>query len=1241
MDIVLSIIIGVTANGLYDSLKDVMEQSQINKICNELQGMATPEILAYHKNELYYNDLDAYITKNDIVPLVVRFCYNKQILEFLTKSEFTTLHTEEFLKLHKNFANLKSTISNIFWNLYVTIDKAINNCGFNQETRKITNQIRAESKEILLKSIESAEQLSEMQASLQNLEQITEQILRNQSHNPALSKNPNSDSFPDDEVYAQHYSRIKEIIDTNQTVESFPKAIKELNETIHDILENITQVSEDNRHLLLLYLYDTQAQYHANMGDLEQALQLIARADNQRGTQDKADYKRHYFIHAYILFQFHDNYKYKDSLILLEKAIALDNTYHAAVLLKFNLDAILLNSSFDEQLSSLEQYFKLHIESTDDNALLCDYFQSLGLLYSRYENYEIAIEAIEIAEEYQHCEENAANIAIAYYYWSVGKNPKGAVLHRSNIDYSKMLKSMEIMTDLLAKPEKLHVLLRNMLIPYYVSASYFCGQYKRVAHIEEYIKYADTDYQTVRNVVFGKSYLGLIDESDIEALTEEDKALIVMMKTVESGDLDLAIKGLEGKIETLPYENAKSLYQNLLGLYIRNREIEKYKACIQKMSDIGLSDVYYGLHCLMIAELEGDIEKAKEAFTRCLREPFDAAIVYEMRDFLIRNNLDAELIEFYKNIHNQIFEKSFAIDEVDCFYGKAIEFLIQKDYALARKIYEQLPRNFISDLTYYKIEVLIFGIVSDHASLIQSYGNLYSLRKGITDKIGQAQSYRSMMDISGAENAISEALAHTGLSNEEKSMCYALMSELCLYKEDYEESYKYAKKNAEMNEHIPSHPSHQALLAISMHCNKIDEGVMRALAHKEKNPVVVDWLKTISIPTDEDGEIIPETIFATFKDVLGDSGSSFKNLVEGYRKQYFTIYHLSELFNTTLANTLSWHELYKLKMRIFSGSIDLLQGEVDVIGDEIIVDALTLLILAKTELLFLLNDYKKVYISASSVEKIQSEYLNGLRMGSRYTVCAYRHIEKEKNIHIYPNTPLITADMERFRLPKYLYDALEYAYTNDIHFLYADESMLNYIEALSERNPTFISILAILKKHNNKEKSSMFRFKLLKCDYQFINFDADDMYYQLFLNDFKFKKTDMEPFFRCKSHHDMYSFGNVYYLLASKLIYEDQKRCAIDLVIYVFRFLDKTSKRSEHYYNPKSHNWLNSDDAKRYIIMQRFVYFTLVLLVGLLYRNGSQYKAVIDNYEFLYILPDTINKVKERCQTEFGNTLPV
>jgi hypothetical protein len=180
---------------------------------------------------------------------------------------------------------------------------------------------------------------------------------------------------------------------------------------------------------------------------------------------------------------------------------------------------------------------------------------------------------------------------------------------------------------------------------------------------------------------------------------------------------------------------------------------------------------------------------------------------------------------------------------------------------------------------------------------------------------------------------------------------------------------------------------------------------------------------------------------------------------------------------------------------------------------------------------------------------------------------AYKAIEKATNVVICPNQPNASEDMEKLSFPNFLYDALMWAVESKTSFLYADETMLPFISYMGITSVEVISITALLRNHNNQNQASDSRYDLLLSDYQFINFTHTDIYRVLSLNSFEVEKSNIEPFFRCKSYHDMDSYGAVYARLLRQLIEESRTQCAIDFSRYVFSFLDKTKKRSFHCWN--------------------------------------------------------------------------
>jgi len=319
-------------------------------------------------------------------------------------------------------------------------------------------------------------------------------------------------------------------------------------------------------------------------------------------------------------------------------------------------------------------------------------------------------------------------------------------------------------------------------------------------------------------------------------------------------------------------------------------------------------------------------------------------------------------------------------------------------------------------------------------------------------------------------------------------------------------------------------------------------------------------------------------------------------------------------------------------MRIFSGDNTLLTDEAARFENKIVLDALSLLIISKMDMLPILDVFEEIHITSSNVIKIKSECMDGLTRGRHsFAYRAYKAIESFENIYIRPDSPEISDVAQQFHIPKYLYDAVVYAVENDMPFLYADEMILHLFKFIFEGTVKTISISSILRNLPQADVAKDYVYRLLKSNYQFINFNAYDMYYQISQNGFDLSKADIEPFFRCKSDHDMLSFGNVYCHLLERLIYEKQKDCAIDFVSYVFKFIDKTSRRSEYYKRMLEYNEDSVECKIKYYTMQRFVMHTLAWLFEILYFYGEPYSFLIEECKFEYISHEVVEKAKLYC----------
>ena len=396
---------------------------------------------------------------------------------------------------------------------------------------------------------------------------------------------------------------------------------------------------------------------------------------------------------------------------------------------------------------------------------------------------------------------------------------------------------------------------------------------------------------------------------------------------------------------------------------------------------------------------------------------------------------------------------------------------------------------------------------------------------------------------------------------------------------------------------------------------------------------MVDWLKEIRFPVGDDGKINPDDLMFVLNEATGGA-NDFKMILKYYSNSVLSLYHLCENGCYSINNVLSWHGR-DLKLRIFSGDIERLNEEADNIKEEIVVDALSLLMLAKLDLLFLLNIFNIIHITSSNVEKLQYEYLDGLSKDHKScTYKAYKLLESSKKFKIHPDFPEMTKKANDYYIPKYLYDAVSFSISHEIGFLYADEVILHFMKPVFLEDVTCISIPALLRNHQSHEDARMHRFRLLKDNYHFINFDYLDMYHQLSVNDYDFSKTDIKPFFQCKSSHDMNSYGRVYYTLLACLIEENHSNCAIDFAKYVLQFLDKTTKRSRYHMLQPENYRISPYDEYRYQTMMDFVVLTLTYFMCILYRSGEPYSSLVNDYKFEYIPKHAIDDAKE-CAREY------
>jgi len=152
MSIVGDLILGVVGAGLYDKLGNVHEKSQIKKVMDELKNTSQFDVSKHQVNEVYYNALDSYITRKNIVPWLIEICYDKRNPGFISAKEFSEKEADLFINQNNQYLGLRSTFVKIFYDLYSVVNIALNN--LNESDRVLANAVY-ESKHYLGSKLDS------------------------------------------------------------------------------------------------------------------------------------------------------------------------------------------------------------------------------------------------------------------------------------------------------------------------------------------------------------------------------------------------------------------------------------------------------------------------------------------------------------------------------------------------------------------------------------------------------------------------------------------------------------------------------------------------------------------------------------------------------------------------------------------------------------------------------------------------------------------------------------------------------------------------------------------------------------------------------------------------------------------------------------------------------------------------------------------------------------------------------
>ncbi len=1110
-------------------------------------------LLKKYGNEVYYNDLDGYITANNVIDLLFKAIRGKSNAQPQTERQFKNLNAKRFIEHNPQYRRNKvvsSRIPGIFGEIFNIVVTSVMSLNPHSDHGKLQRTME----------ISTATILGGQQVIDSKLDKILENI---QERQPLLVANGIADiateaigKCPEDVALVTQ--KIKEIEKEYQKKHRFSDALSRYYELLQNIASTLIGYSQEEVNTLICILNCNIALCQVNIGLPEKAFQSLL--DIPPDTASKS--KVYHFVYALLYVQQNDIENYSAALSHIDAALKIDPNYHSAFIVRQFLLVNLHQEKAQNALHDMEEHFDGIISKGEDRDNIVEYYQFHGLINMYADFYSEAIEDFNSAETYGYDPVyTKLNIAATMYCEATAAVPKGQRLLAPSVNQSVLLKAITLLNEII-DAIKSNVDYDNVCkraVTLYTSACAAIGKKHDLSPVDDYI-YEGLEYEDLRSILLGASEA--LTDSQLSLLEPEDRVFCTVRDMMDSGNGEACREYIIGLIEKGNQNVSAPVFHVLLQTCLMTKSSNDYWKFRSSAGDYGIcGDVLESMDACAF-ELDGNLRQAKLLFDKIALSSADDNILENTLRFYFRNNCTDEIRALFLRMHELIITKSMYIANAELLYQDVNKFFIARRDPVIEKILSELPAQLVSAKCRLQLYASYYSATCNSPELLNCLTELSCADGEFTNAYNTALCATRLLKYDKAIN-ICYSLEERTEKNDDKVKLFWLISDILLLQGNLDDSFLWAKKAHEFTSTNPYDRSHQAFLARAFRCNH-REAFEDILEYKEEHPVVVNWLYKFSVPESE------EDVVSCIQNALDEFAPDHASYLE-HEKQMAKLYKQGVV---PISMILKWYDGNILRLFSFAmeHKLNLAQGNYEKLMDDckrlrqaVVVDALTLIIIAYHSCLPAFDGFSQVYVNYGSIATIQqlflsygfdclSDILTWFRVSSNVVFEPNGFTDEESAV-----TEIFSSDFTA---------CCSIAYTYKIPYLYCDVTAWRFqqIPELGvDKNIEFISIPAVCYKSfaNDQEMLAEALYGLLR-DATFINFNAGTILHQIRKQNYNVSKELMAPFMCCTSTCDMHSFAAVY-LSAVEALNSENPDAAVALADIVLEDAFKIWKRGTYY----------------------------------------------------------------------------
>lgn len=1148
--------------GVESMIDKVTELVDVNIRDPHLIKSIEEQLNSKYGNDTFYNDFCAYINENRTIERVIEMFYNIKAAGIISPKKFVEENLNAFSSTYK---------------AYSPYDYSFVRDAFDLIFEEVFSKVLCFNVHSDMGKLQASEamwfgQISEGQASqTELLQSINTNVSR--LVNASTMMNPVKDDFDQtSEKVADFLKKIDSVGDKDNPVADSENALLRYQELSTEALivlrgENEIQVDKVicaiNCHMAICY---------GNLGIVEKAFECLRRISPVTAEESKL----YQFVNAVLIVNLGLEEKYMEAERCLNRALEIDSNHRRAYLVRQYLMALLASASLEEILRPLDEYFEKILSEDKERELIADYYIYRGFICKEFKEYDLAEKDFISAKEFGYDDVVVDyNLAVLYYGMATRELPKDTRIFCIGVDVSIIKKAVELLRRWLVEKtgEKFPTYIKARMVGVYASSCVLLGIKHELTPIDEYLKLPNLEYEVQRMLIMGadnvtdKTTLGILDKDDelyariVNKVNEnrysDVKKLLLLMSEEEKKELPVT-----------------TIYL-ILQASICNKDLETYhdfRKYITRMDAIGL------IECIdaYAKEESGEIEAAKNILDKYATASNDYHLLRNIVCFYARNNYDVACEQLLVRILDLLKGEKVYIDDKHDFYRNAINFLVSHKSEYAKNYVDAID---IESEQVWRAKAYYYDEINDIPRLLEMMTLLYQSTRDFSMGYNEIVCFMKMMEYDTALMKATELLTTVHENNiKDRIQVIWMISNLYLFLGQNMESFEWAKQAHELTLDTPSNVSHGAYLARATRVGRAGEALASLVEYKEQHPVVIsEWMKEVKLPEDSSGE----GLLLALENAVGQSHGEYAQK----EKEFAILYRKGVLPNSTI---LKRHgkdiaQLFifasKNKLRISRGNWASIEEKKALIGEHILVDSITLIIMQRYGCLDAIKKIKNVHISYSTLVALQEIYPT---LNYYYVEPILEWIRQADNIIFEADGYCKDDSMTKFFSDELL-TCCGLATKLEIPFVTSEvllEDLVTIEECQLPKGLQMISIVALCFATMGSEPNelSQMLYNLLE-ECTFINFTSQTIIEQIKKNDYIISKCDLNRFFICNTTCDMISFANVY-IGVIKTLKDQYYDVSLDFSRLVLENAMRIWRKGTHYRAMSRQYASKSDTAK-------------------------------------------------------------